>query len=787
MLKKNFSIILVLKATILLSLSAQTLPLVYDVENSVTNFPKPRVLSLSELPVIQSLPDPFRWADGRGRISYYSDWGYRRVEIGAHVQNYEIGEKPTRPDTITADYLNGVLTVNVTVNGKTLTLTSSVVLPSGTGPFPAVIGINSSSGSLPTTIFSSRNIARITFSHNQVTVYGNPKNTDPYYRLYPHLNVDNTGQYSAWAWGVSRIIDGLELVKDKLPIDLKHLAVTGCSYAGKLALFAGAFDERIALTIAQESGGGGATSWRFSHTETVSVEKIDNTDYNWFMNSMKQFSGDNVYKLPIDHHELMAMCAPRALLVTANTDYTWLSNQSCYVASMATKKVYDALNISDRFGFVIDGGHSHCQVPNSQIPVIEAFVEKFLLRNNSVNTNVAETPYNTNLSPWITWTTPTLSNGNSYFGRTSLLSPDNNAKGLNKNVTFKWNKVLDAAKYFIQIALDPIFNNIVINDSTTIDTLKTYQLADGKKYYWRVRVKSTNNLSGPFSDVWMFTTFIDLPSAPSLVSALQYSNRQGSYTFIWKSVKNVDKYFIQIAGNSNFNFAFMDSTTSDTVKTIHGFYEGTRYYWRVRAMNVSGYSSWSETKSFSTLLAPTNLTLELTGPKQITLKWNIDNSSSATGYIIERKQAPQKEFLFLDSLKQTKTEYVDSKIESSQTYTYRVKAYNNNTESDYSNEASLTLVGIKQKTVPTQYSINQNFPNPFNPTTKVDFALPEKSFTKLTIYDSIGREIKTLIEKELEAGEYQVYFDGENLSSEIYYYKIQAGNWFKVKKMVLMK
>ena len=47
-----------------------------------------------------------------------------------------------------------------------------------------------------------------------------------------------------------------------LPIDMKHLAVTGCSYAGKMALFAGAFDERVALTIPQESGGGGAPSWR---------------------------------------------------------------------------------------------------------------------------------------------------------------------------------------------------------------------------------------------------------------------------------------------------------------------------------------------------------------------------------------------------------------------------------------------------------------------------------------------------------------------------------------------
>jgi hypothetical protein len=109
---------------------------------------------------MQAFPDPFEWADGRGRISNLSDWRYQRAEIGAQIQKYEIGEKPARPDTIQASYSGGVLTVNVTVNGKTLTLNSQVILPAGTGPFPAVIGMNSSSGSLPSAVFSSRNISR---------------------------------------------------------------------------------------------------------------------------------------------------------------------------------------------------------------------------------------------------------------------------------------------------------------------------------------------------------------------------------------------------------------------------------------------------------------------------------------------------------------------------------------------------------------------------------------------------------------------------------------------------
>src|SRR4029077_17392939 len=188
-------------------------------------------------------------------------------------------------------------------------------------------------------------------------------------------------------------IDGLELVKSKLPIDLKHLAVTGCSYAGKMALISGAFDERIALTIAQESGGGGATAWRVSET-LGDVEKLGATSYQWFKDDMVQFAGLNVSKLPEDHHELMAMVAPRALLVTGNTDYMWLANPSCYVSARAAKEVYKTFGVSDRMGFYIDGGHGHCAIPENQRPAIEAFVDKFLLGKAHVNTDtVTINPY----------------------------------------------------------------------------------------------------------------------------------------------------------------------------------------------------------------------------------------------------------------------------------------------------------------------------------------------------------------------------------------------------------
>lgn len=393
-------ILIVLITFVAVNSFAQKITLVYDVENTGAGYPKPVLPTLSELPTVNPLPDPFGWSDGSGRSTKFSDWSHRRVEIGAEIQQYEIGPKPNRPDTITARYSGDTLTVIITVNGKILTLTSKIILPSGDGPFPAVIGIGRGTGSLPANIFSSRNVAQIAFNFGQVMAWEQKRGNEPINKLYPDLTY--IGAYSAWSWGVSRLIDGLELVQKDLPIDLHHLAITGCSFAGKMALFAGAFDERIALTIAQESGGGGYTAWRVSEN-LGEVETLGRTSHLWFMEDLFQFAKE-VPKLPYDHHELMAMVAPRALFVTGNPDFVWLADESGYVASRATQKIYETLGIPDRFGFSIVAGHPHCQIPESQIPEIEAFVDKFLLGNQSANTNITTNPFpNVDYLRWTNW------------------------------------------------------------------------------------------------------------------------------------------------------------------------------------------------------------------------------------------------------------------------------------------------------------------------------------------------------------------------------------------------
>jgi hypothetical protein len=396
-------LVLILLGTITISCSSdQTIPLVYDVENTNVSNVQPVLPDIDQLPVVEPLTDPFAWSDGSGRSTKFKDWARRRSEIGAEIQHYEIGPKPGRPDNITANFsgADSILTVTVIENGDTLKLTSRIILPSGDGPFPAVIGVGWGTGSLPPDIFSSRDIAQIAFNFTQVMAHQQKRGNEPINKLYPDLTY--MGAYSAWSWGVSRLIDGLELVANDLPIDLKHLAITGCSFAGKMALYAGAFDERIALTIAQESGGGGAAAWRVSET-LGNVETLGRTNHVWFMEDMFQFSKE-VSKLPFDHHELMAMIAPRALLVLGNPDYEWLADESGFVSCKAAKQVWDTFGIADRFGYSIVAGHGHCQLPDVQRPEVEAFVDKFLLGDTTVDTNVEIHPYqNVDFSRWTAW------------------------------------------------------------------------------------------------------------------------------------------------------------------------------------------------------------------------------------------------------------------------------------------------------------------------------------------------------------------------------------------------
>ena len=99
----------------------------------------------------------------------------------------------------------------------------------------------------------------------------------------------------------------------------------------------------------------------------------------------------------------------------------------------------------------------------------------------------------------------------------------------------------------------------------------------------------------------------------------------------------------------------------------------------------------------------------------------------------------------------------------------------------------VTGVTKNEGQIPTDYALSQNYPNPFNPSTKIKFDIPKSSLVKLIIYDVLGREIKTLVDEKLNAGRYEVNWNGSGYPSGVYFYKMVTGDFVDVKKMILVK
>jgi photosystem II stability/assembly factor-like uncharacterized protein len=99
----------------------------------------------------------------------------------------------------------------------------------------------------------------------------------------------------------------------------------------------------------------------------------------------------------------------------------------------------------------------------------------------------------------------------------------------------------------------------------------------------------------------------------------------------------------------------------------------------------------------------------------------------------------------------------------------------------------LTSIEDDQRKLADNFSLFQNFPNPFNPSTNINYSVPKTSIVTIKVYNILGKELTTLVNEEKSAGNYSVKFNGKQLSSGIYFYKMQAGNFVETKKLVLMK
>jgi hypothetical protein len=302
-----------------------------------------------------------------------------------------------------------VSTTNITVNvsnlGQSGQFSAAISYPANaTGPVPAVIGFGGSN--FQDTILEE-GVAYINYSSNN-QVGSETNNTGIFYNLNP--DQARTGALVAWAWGVSRMIDVIEQSGSTL-INPQAIGVHGCSRSGKGALIAGAFDERVALTIPFESGTMGAPIFRGLAAENAESPQAAYGAGRWAGQDFMQFF-QSVNTLPIDSHEILGLVAPRGLMVIGNPHIPNLGPRAEHVSVVAAAEIYEALGAQQNISYTSNAQEgAHCAFRQEYVAPLQQSIRKFLKGDANATTGAIDPrPQNGQGNPGavINWETPTL-------------------------------------------------------------------------------------------------------------------------------------------------------------------------------------------------------------------------------------------------------------------------------------------------------------------------------------------------------------------------------------------
>jgi len=391
-----------------------------------------------------------------------------------------------------------------------------------------------------------------------------------------------------------------------------------------------------------------------------------------------------------------------------------------------------------------------------------------------------------------------------------------------------------AVSYKLQVSTTSDFATTIIDTVGITDTTFTLSALDNLTiYYWRVKSVNVGGESD-WSETWNFKTLGE-PTMVTLLSPVDNAIDQPiEIQFMWQKaedqfvniqpeqgennvihikhitkgnhkkgnvIASVSNYWLQITKDvTSTDYVVDDNSITDTTKQVSNLENATEYFWRVAAKNETGWNSFSDWFSFTTIVhLPGIVTLispvdsleydsTMTQPEFL---WHSDPIAANYTLQLSYQSNFDNTFFAVDSLIDT---LFISEAEFEGDFYWRVQCSNIAGSGEWSapNFVHLIIVGVDDfNEIPKSYSLSYNYPNPFNPSTVIEYSLPKSSYVQLEIYDIVGNRVGELVNKSQNAGNYQITFDASNLSSGVYFYRISANsgtsNFSSVKKMILLR
>ena len=390
-----------------------------------------------------------------------------------------------------------------------------------------------------------------------------------------------------------------------------------------------------------------------------------------------------------------------------------------------------------------------------------------------------------------------------------LLSPANGQAGVGLTVLLDWSNSVNAVSYDLMLATDSLFQNVIadvrslgVSQYSVPSPLLTYFT----RYFWKAR---TNNSIGSsdWSATWSFRTLqIGAPGTPVLqLPANGALNVSTMPNLRWTVPANTSHYRLNVSVDSTFGIVTYIKDTilpPEFILPDSALAFNTNYYWRVQAVNYNQSGNWSSVFRFRTAAYGSGL------PGKPVLESPANNSNNVSAVALlnwgntmladryDLNVSTDVNFsntvLSTDTITISQYKLQPGTLNHNTLYFWKVRSLNANGAGKWSEvfafrTALLTQLENVNGSVPAEFMLFGNYPNPFNPLTKFRFDVPRESFVEIAVYDINGRIVSTVINELIQAGSYEASFDASAFASGVYFCRMNASGYSSAVRILLLK